>query len=49
MFIYLSTLDMLEKEKVKDTDYVVSWKSKGVYTSKLEPLYTTFLYSIKRS
>ena len=48
MFIYLSTLVMLEKGKVKDTDYVVRRKSKGVYTSKLEPLYTAFLYSIDR-
>ena len=27
--------------------YVLSWKSKGVFNSKLKPLYTAFLNSIK--
>ena len=40
---------MLELKKDKVTAYVLSWKSKGVYTSILKPLYTTFLHSIKRS
>ena len=31
------------------TDYLLSWKSKGVCTSKLKPLYTAFLNSIKLS
>ena len=31
----------------KGTDYVLSWKSKGLYTSKLKPLYTASLHSIK--
>ena len=38
MFAYLPTLDTLKK----GTDYVLSWKSKGVYTSKLKSLYTAF-------
>ena len=29
------TLDTLELKKDKGTDYVFSWKSKGVYNSKL--------------
>ena len=29
--------------------YVPSWKSKEVYTSKLKPLYSAFLQSIKIS
>ena len=33
----------------KDTDYVLSWKSNGVYNYKLKLLYTAFLHSIKRS
>ena len=33
----------------KGTDYVHSWKSKGLYTSELKPLYATFLHSIKLS
>ena len=43
------TLDTLElkKAKVLDTDYVLSWKSKGVFNSKLKPLYASFLHSIK--
>ena len=34
-------------QKDKCTDFVFSWKSKGVYNSKLKPLYTIFLHSIK--
>ena len=33
----------------KGTDHVLTFKSKGVFNSKLKPLYTTFLSSIKRS
>ena len=36
--VYLPTLD-----------YVLSWKSKRVCNSKLKPLYTAFLLSIKIS
>ena len=49
MFVYQSTLDTLELKKDKSTDYVVSWKTKGAFTSKLKPLYTAFLDSIKFS
>ena len=31
------------------TDFVLSWKSKGVYNSKLKPLHTAFLHSLKLS
>ena len=31
----------------KFTDYVLIWKSKGLYTSKLKPLYTAFLHNTK--
>ena len=47
MFVYQPTLDMLELEKGKGTDHVLSCKSKGVYDSKLKPLYTAFLHIIK--
>ena len=40
MFVYQATLDTLELKKDKSTDYVLSWKSKGVFNSKLKPLYT---------
>ena len=40
---------MLELKKDNDTDYILSSKSKGVYTSKIKPLYTVSLHSIKLS
>ena len=48
-FVYQPTLDTLELKKDKGSDYVLSWKSKGVFNSKLKPLYTAFLHSIKLS
>ena len=49
MFVYQRTFDTLELKKDKGTDYVLSWKSNGVYNSKLKPLYTAFSHSIKIS
>ena len=46
--ICLST-NTLELKKDQDTDYVLSWKSKGVLNSQLKPLFTAFLNSMKRS
>ena len=46
IFIYQPTLDTLELEKHIGTNCVLSWNSKGVYNSKLKPLYTAFLNSI---
>ena len=48
-FVFQPTLDTLEMKKDKGIDYVLSWKSNGVYNSKLKPLYTAFLHSIKLS
>ena len=48
-FVYQPIFDTLELKKDKGTDYVLSWKSKGVYNSKLKPFYTAFLHSIKLS
>ena len=48
-FVYQPIFDTLELKKDKGTDYVLSWKSKGVYNSKLKLLYTAFLHSIKLS
>ena len=48
-FVYEPTLDTLELKKDKGTDYILSLKSNGVYNSKLKPLYTAFLFSIKLS
>ena len=47
--VYQPTLDTLKLTKDKCTDYVLSWKSKRVYNSKLKSLYTAFLHSIKLS
>ena len=47
--VYQPTLDTLELKKGKTTDYFLTWKSEGVYNSKLKPLYTTFLHGVKRS
>ena len=48
-FFYQPILDISELKKDKGTDYVLSWKSKGVFNSKLKPLYTAFLNSVKLS
>ena len=47
--VYQPTLDILELKKDKGTDYVLRWKSKGVFNSKLKSLYTAFLHKIKLS
>ena len=46
---YQPTLDILELKEYKVTDYVLSWKSKRVFNSKLKSLYTAFLHGIKLS
>ena len=46
-FVYQPILDALELKK--GTDNVLSWKSKGVFNSKLKLLYPAFLHSIKVS
>ena len=47
MFVYKSTLNMLELKIDKGTDYIISWKSKGLYNSKLIALHGVFLPNIK--
>ena len=49
MFVYQPKLDKLELKKYKGTDYVLDWKSKGVYHSKPKPLHNAFWNSIKPS
>ena len=47
---FLSTNTWYTKvKKDKGTDYVIGWKLKEIYTSKLTPLYTAFFHSIKLS
>ena len=47
-FVQQPTLNTLELKKYNGTDYVISWKSSGIYNSKPKPLYTAFLPFIKR-
>ena len=49
LFINQPVSDTLELKKDKEIDYVLNYKSKGVCTFKLKPLYTAFLHSIKLS
>ena len=37
IFVYQTTFSMLELKKDKITDYVIDWKSKGLFESKLFP------------
>ena len=45
MFVYQLISDRLELKKDKGIYYVISWKSKGVYTFKTTALHTIFLNS----
>ena len=47
MFVYQPISVTLEWKKDNGTAYVVIWKLKGVYTSKLKALYTAFLHIIR--
>ena len=47
MFVYQPIFNTLELKDGKVTNYVIGYKSKGVYTSKVKPLCTTFLHDIK--
>ena len=46
-FDHQPTLHKLELNKDKGTDYVLNWKSNGVYNFKLKLLYTVVLYRMK--
>ena len=43
-FVYQPTLERLGLKKDKGNDFSLGWKSKGVYNSKLNPLYTALLH-----
>ena len=40
IFVYQLTLSTLQPQKGKSIDYVISWKSKGLYGFILSPQYT---------
>ena len=48
-FFNQPTLDILKVKKDKGIDYILGWKSKVLYTSRLKPLYTASLFSKKLS
>ena len=48
-FVYQATLDTSGLKIGKSTDFVLSWISNEIHTSKINPLYTTFLHRIKLS
>ena len=47
MFVYQSTFNMLELKEDKSTEYVIGWKYKEVYNSKLIASHGAFLPNIK--
>ena len=47
MFVYQPTFNTLELKKDKGTDYVIVWKLKGLFKSKLLPLHGAFEANIK--
>ena len=49
LFICQHLICLLELKRDKGTNYDLSWKSKGLYTLKLNSLYTASLHSIKHS
>ena len=46
IFVYQPRIDTLDLKKGKGINYVLSWKSKGVFSSRLIPLYIAFLHNI---
>ena len=47
MFVYQPTFSMLDLKKDNTQDYVIGWKSKGFFRSKLLPLHGAVLPNIK--
>ena len=46
MFVYQPTFNMLELKIDKGTEYIIGWKPKGVYNSKLIALHSAFLHKV---
>ena len=43
IFVYQPTFNTLDLKEENDSEYLIGWKSKGVYTCNLISLYTAFL------
>ena len=42
LFVYPPTFNVLDLKIAKGTEYVIGWKSKGVYSSKLIAVHVAF-------
>ena len=47
IIVYQPTFNLLKLKKYGGTEYIIGWKSKGVYNSKFIALHGTFLPNIK--
>ena len=47
MYLFQSIFIILQTKKDKSTDYIFSWKSKGLYNYIHSPQHTAFLHGIK--
>ena len=47
MFVYQPTFNVLELKIDKGAEYIIGWKSKGYYNSKLIALHSAFLPNAK--
>ena len=47
MFVYQPAFNVIELKNDEGTEYIVSWKSNGIYNSKLIALYGVFLPNVK--
>ena len=48
MFVYQRTYTLLDLKEDKSAEYIIASKSKGLFKSRLHPLYNAFLYNVKR-
>ena len=47
IFVYHTRIITIELKEDNDTNYIISWKSKGLYNSKSTPSDTAFLHKVK--
>ena len=47
IFVYQTIINVLELKKGKSAEYIISWKSKGVYNFELIALHGAFLPNVK--
>ena len=48
MFVYQPTLSMLELKEDNNIEYIITWKSKGLFKSNLKPLLNLLQPTIKQ-